>query len=1153
MWLSSILLPLLLLFTTSNNNNNIVVSAAKSEREILLEFYNTLNGDSWNINTGWEDDAKNICHWHGVICQGEEDDLEDDPDARRKLKELFQQHYASVDQKRTLQDNDNSITIPHSRTGKVIGLKLKSNNLLGRIPATLWDLPNLNILHVSQNSGVDVAFVGASDTLIEVKMHQTATSSITGISRYPNLLSVHMSDNQLGQISFPTELFQLTKLNNLHMANCELEGQVPQEIYKLELLRELNLYDNELTGLLPAGLEYLEKLQLLTLSKNHFRGRLPEWLNNLTNLQQLYLEYNQLTGQLVPLDAAPYLTRVYLDNNEFSENIPANFLGAVQVPEDDATVIRVNLDNNQLGDFIPDTLENLSHLPLKMTLAGNLFTSFQSKLLCDNDSWMDGLVRDYGCDAMVCPVGTTATLGRHTATSGCNDCDSATHLGQFACYDQDDRRTLQFLYAETGGDHWHRNDGWLQNDVAVCDWYGIKCYTENEPGPGVGRVKRIELPNNGLIGSISEQIYALNVLVTLDVSWNRISFPFQGLDKTTSLHILNIGHTDTKTFDGLENGHEFFTIFLADHLDISGTIPSQLFKNTNLEILSMNNCDISGTISTEIGALQNLRELYLWGNNLRGAIPQELTTLQALKIVSLAKNKLTGTLPEGLEGLPDLKAFSIKDQVTKGGGLTGNLLPFQYSEVLSTLILAGNKFDGSIPSALLSNVKTEYEEVSTLIVDISDNQLTGSVPGALSKFDQMDLFVQDNFLTSVDQQLCSKRDWMYGNVGEYGCDAILCPKYTASLLGRQAFDSLDCQSCSSSSSNGNMKDIVGQTKCGGKDSVLTERQSLELLYNNCGGKNWVHQENWMSTGEFCDWFGIACDDARSVVSIVLGANNMGGTIPTEIFLLPNLKRLSVFANAVDFSFVGIENAVNLKSLILDGTRVTSIAGVGNARGLTELNVRANRLVGPLPDELNKLNNLESLVLSDNQFEGPLPLWLGNLNNLMTLMLSNNQLTGNLISFNRFSGISLLGLANNQLEGPIPSTFLLNAFEDSKIFVDISGNRLSGALPKDLQRLNSLSIHLKNNQLTSIDDELCRMEAWNDYDVQSYGCDGLLCPVGTFNKKGRQSSIDDLCESCGDSPSNDYMGQTQCSAAAARLLFGGIMAVTTAVLGFALCL
>ena len=1134
--------------TTTRSTPTTTPEGGYSERYILQDFYQVTHGPSWNNNAGWEDNTDDICNWYGVICDGEEyqiDDNNDDNDNTRQLLEIddiYRLNHRNQQQRnhRNQQQRNLQTKIPdYKNHGQVIGLKLKNNNLQGRIPATFWQLPNLRILHISQNA-VDMAFTGESDTLIELKMHATTTSTLTGISRFPNLLSLHMSETSLGDVTFPMELLKLRQLRNLHMANCQLEGQVPERIFDLELLHELNLYDNEFTGLIPAGIEYLTDLRILTLSKNHFRGRLPEWLStDLINMEQLYLEQNMMTGQLLPFNAAPNLWRLYLDGNALTESIPANFLEGIQ--EQEGRQIHVNLDNNQLGDIVPaDTLDYLQDLPLKITMAGNLFKAFSSDALCDNINWMDDDdMSTYGCAAILCPVRTSATLGRHTDTSPCVRCDTGTHIGQMTCLDQDDRRTLQYLYAETGGDHWHRNDNWLDDSKSVCEWYGIKCYTENESH--TGRVRRIRLPNNGLIGSISSHIYALGVMTEIDISWNKVWFPFQDISLSTTLHILNVGHTDTTSFDGLEEANSFFTVFLADHLEIDGTIPQQLYQNTNMEILSLNNCGLSGSISSKLGEMVNLKELYLWGNNLKGSIPAEIGQLPNLRIMSLAKNQLTGTLPESLENLNALEAFTIKDQVSKGGGLTGNLLPFQYNPLMSNLILSGNKFDGSIPDTLLDNVQVA-DVPGTLIVDLSNNQLTGSVPGSLAKFDQMDLFVESNFITAVNQRLCGKRDWMYGNVGEYGCDAILCPQYTASALGRQAFDNQECQSCDSPSNPS-----IGQTSCSVKNAVMTERQTLEILYKDCGGPEWTHQENWISTANFCEWYGIACDNAKSIVSIVLGANNMQGTIPRQVFLLPNLKRLSIFSNPVDFNFDGIENAGNLKSLVLDETRVTSIVGVGKARGLIELNVRANRLSGPLPDEIADLNSLESLVVSDNKFSGTLPLWLGKLNKLTTLMLSNNQFTGTLIPFQNYPHISLMGIAKNKLSGPIPYEFLQQAPKDGKIFCDISSNFLTGTIPESLARLNRLSLHSHNNHLVGIASKLCAQEAWNDYDVQTYGCNGILCPAGTYNDKGRQSSDDLPCESC---PENKYFGSTQCSRTCGRwlsglVMIGGLVAVIAA--------
>ena len=1094
-------------------------AATVSEHDILVEFYQALNGPSWNNNYGWEDDSGDYCTWYGVVCNGEEKELNN---AQRLLLEKDDENRRNL--------ASSSVTIPQTGNGKIIGLELKSNNLQGRIPASLWDLPNLRILHLTSNA-VDVAFVGRSDTLVELKMHSTDTNTLTGISRFPNLLSLHLSETPLGQIEFPQELFKLTKLNFLHMASCQLQGIIPEQIFDLTALEELNLYNNEFTGLIPAGLEFLTNLKLLTLSLNHFHGRLPEWLGTkLTNLEQLYMESNMLTGQLLSFSQSPNLSKLYLDGNELTDNIPSDFLAGVK---DNGQTIHVNLDNNRLGAIVPDSLDALESLPLKITLAGNLFTGFNSDVLCDNVNWMDGDVDNYGCDAILCPIRTSATLGRHTAGSVCTPCKSGTTIGQMTCLDQDDRRTLQFLYAETGGDHWFRNDNWMDDSKSVCDWYGIKCYTDKDPGGHAGRVRRVQLHDNGLIGSISSHIFALDVATEIDLSWNKIQFPFQEIGLTRSLHILNIGHTDTTSLDGFELANPFFEIFLADRLSIDGTIPTQIFQNTNLQILSLNNCGLSGNIPTLIGSLTNLKELYLWGNDLRGSIPSEIGLLTNLRIVSLAKNQLTGTLPASIEGLVSLEALTVQDQVTKGGGLTGNLLAFQYTSAVSNLILRGNKFDGSIPESMVNSVNID-SSAGTLILDLSDNQLTGSVPGSLAKFDEMDLFVENNHITSVNPLLCSKRDWMSGNVGEYGCDAILCPEFTFNPLGRQAFDNFDCKSCPTPDPK---NPSVGQTSCTGKVAILTERQILEMIYKQCGGAQWTHNENWMSTSNFCEWYGIACDDAKSVVSIVLGSNNMKGSIPKEIFSLPNLQRLSIFSNPVDFSFDGIDAAVNLKSLILDDSQVTSIQGVGKARSLTELNIRANNLVGTLPDEIADLNNLRSLVVSSNKFTGTLPNWLTKLNKLTNLMLDDNQFTGTLIPFETYPDITLISISKNKLTGTVPAEFLSGAARDAKIFCDLSSNMITGTIPGALYRLNRLSLHLQNNRIQGISGELCRMQAWNDYDIQNYGCSGLLCPSGTFNPKGRQSSADSNCTQC---PQNQYFGSTQCSSGTSMWLSGLVM-------------
>lgn len=65
---------------------------------------------------------------------------------------------------------------------------------------------------------------------------------------------------------------------------------------------------------------------------------------------------------------------------------------------------------------------------------------------------------------------------------------------------------LTEFYEAMNGDHWHRNDGWLDPEVEVCDWYGIRCVTEGEEFGGFEWVGNIRLPDNNLRGELDADL-----------------------------------------------------------------------------------------------------------------------------------------------------------------------------------------------------------------------------------------------------------------------------------------------------------------------------------------------------------------------------------------------------------------------------------------------------------------------------------------------------------------------------------------------------------------------------------------------------------------------------------------------------------------------
>jgi len=85
------------------------------------------------------------------------------------------------------------------------------------------------------------------------------------------------------------------------------------------------------------------------------------------------------------------------------------------------------------------------------------------------------------------------------------------------------RTDLEAFYLATDGDQWHRNDGWLDDDTPICDWYGISCRAN--PIWGFMEIARLELPANNLSGSLDEAVVQMirRVQVSVDLSSNQLA------------------------------------------------------------------------------------------------------------------------------------------------------------------------------------------------------------------------------------------------------------------------------------------------------------------------------------------------------------------------------------------------------------------------------------------------------------------------------------------------------------------------------------------------------------------------------------------------------------------------------------------------------
>jgi hypothetical protein len=183
---------------------------------------------------------------------------------------------------------------------------------------------------------------------------------------------------------------------------------------------------------------------------------------------------------------------------------------------------------------------------------------------------------------------------------------------------------------------------------------------------------------------------------------------------------------------------------------------------------------------------------------------------------------------------------------------------------------------------------------------------------------------------------------------------------------------------------------------------IAQRLTVAVIYFTMDGSNWINcgissdscintdaritrtPIRWMSQDHECVWYGLFCvgvsegasppaDETFSLSVIDLPDNNMGGTLPLEIFSLELLQVLTMDGNGR-----------------IGGPIPPDIVKLSS---LTVVDLDKNMLTGTLPSEMFTMTKLAAIDLNDNMLIGTLPSSVGNLMNLGVLQLENNQMTG----------------------------------------------------------------------------------------------------------------------------------------------------------------
>ena len=654
-------------------------TGAARDRQALVALYESTGGEDWVNSVNWLSDRP-LQEWHGINV---------DEDGR--IIHI------------TMQDNGLEGSIPPQleQLTALSVLNLGFNRLSGSIPPQLGNLSGLSILALYGN-GLSGPIPPEIANLSGLTFLSLTNNRLSGpipaeLGGMRNLEILELFDNELSG-PIPGELGSLARLSALQLNRNRLTGPIPPELGSLQVLEYLSLGQNGLSGPIPPELGGLSALQELDLSDNDLQGVFPveltglplrrlRWSGNPDLCMPLAAAYTAWLDAMVEHDSFDYCNRSdraaldalyesaggsgWTNAEGWPDGAPDSRYGVRTDP--DGRVIAIHLSDNGLVGELPLALGDLASLT-ELRLGGNPELSGRLPYSLPRLEALSEL--SYAGTGLCVPREDFL----HEWLGGV-----AVHEGTGVdCAPSEDRDILASLYRAMDGPQWFETTNWL-SDAPLREWHGVDADAQ-------GRVTRLDLTHNGLVGAIPADIVALERLTEL---------VFIGIDTKQAPIPPELGELANLT-----------TLRLAG-IRAAGPIPPQLGKLARLRILELADNALSGPIPPELGSLGELAELHLDNNRLVGSVPQQLGNASALEQIHIANNELSGALPTSLAGLSHLWILD----------------------------LSGNRFSDYLPAAFGDFARLEY-------LNLSYNALFGAIPAELGRLGSLrELYIGGNALS----------------------------------------------------------------------------------------------------------------------------------------------------------------------------------------------------------------------------------------------------------------------------------------------------------------------------------------------------------------------------------------------------------------------
>jgi len=533
-------------------------------------------------------------------------------------------------------------------------LDLGNNRFHGQIPKNLMNLRNLDVLYLEDNklSGAIPDWLGQLGGLKQLVLSYNSYTS-----------------------SIPTTLGNLSSLIYLDVSTNHLNGSLPESLGQLSNLEELVVDENPLSGVLSdRNFAKLSNLQTLSFGSPSFIFDFdPHWIPPF-KLQNLRLRYADL--KLLPwLYTQTSLTTIKIFNSLF-KNVSHDMFWSLA-----SQCVYLFLENNDMPWNMSNVLLNSEIVWLKENgLSGGLprLTSNVSVFEIAYNN-LTGSLSPLLCQKMIGKSNLKyLSVHNNLLSGGLTECwvnwKSLIHVGLGA-------NNLKGIIPHSMGSLSNLMslkiyDTKLHGEIPVsmknCQKLLILNLQNNSfsgPVPNwIGKgVKVLQLSSNEFSGDIPLQICQLSSLFVLDLSNNRLTGMIPHcIHNITSMIFNNVTQDEfgisfnvfgfffrivvsLQTKGNHLSYKKYMHIIGLSNNQLSGRIPSEVFRLTALKSLNLSQNQFMGTIPNEIGNMKQLESLDLSNNTLSGEIPQTMSSLSFLEVLNLSFNNLKGQIPLGTQ------------------------------------------------------------------------------------------------------------------------------------------------------------------------------------------------------------------------------------------------------------------------------------------------------------------------------------------------------------------------------------------------------------------------------------------------------------------------------------------------------------------------